>query len=222
MVRTVSASRRQHPYHHGNLASALVSAGLDIAAEGGPEALSLREAARRAGVSPTAAYRHFENRDALVMAVKVAVLAQLGAALRAATLGLLPGELTDAERARRQLIGIGRAYVDFAITNPGQYRVIFAEATFPTDKPLGDGEESAADNPYGILGEVLDQMVAAGALEPERREGAEVPMWALVHGLSSLILEGPYRQLPRREQIGLVQSALELVISGLQGGGLPH
>jgi len=222
MVRTVSASRRQHPYHHGNLASALVSAGLDIAAEGGPEALSLREAARRAGVSPTAAYRHFENRDALVMAVKVAVLAQLGAALRAATRLRLPSGLEDSERGRRRLISIGRAYVEFAIANPGQYRVIFAEATFPSGRLLGDDGEPSGESPYGILGEVLDQMVAAGALEPERREGAEVPMWALVHGLSSLILEGPYKRLPRREQADLVRSALELVISGLQGGGLPH
>ncbi len=215
MAKTVSAPRRQPPYHHGNLAQALVAAGLEMATEGGPEALSLREAARRAGVSPTAAYRHFEDRDALVMAVKVAVLAQLGAALRAATRSRLPSGLDDSERARQRLIGIGRAYVDFAIANPGRYRMIFAEATFPSDRLQGEDGKDAGESPYGILGEVLDQMVVASALDPERRTGAEIPMWALVHGLSSLILEGPYQQLPRREQTALVQSALELVVSGL-------
>jgi AcrR family transcriptional regulator len=218
MTRTASAPRKQQPYHHGNLAQALVAAGLELAAEGGPEALSLREAARRAGVSPTATYRHFANRDALVMAVKVDVLARLGAALRRATRSRLPSGLGEAERARRRLVAIGRAYVDFAVGNPGEYRVIFADATFPDDDPMGMDPEC---DPYDILSEVLDQMEAAGALAPGRREGAEVPMWALVHGLSSLILEGPYRKLSRREQSALVQSALELVISGLQGGERP-
>lgn len=218
MPRTASAHQQQQPYHHGNLAQALVAAGLDMAAEGGPEALSLREAARRAGVSPTATYRHFENRGALLMAVKVAVLTRLGAALRAATRSRLPSGLDDAERARRRLVGIGRAYVTFAVTNPGQYRVIFAEATFPDDGPVGLDHDC---DPYEILSEVLDQMEAAGALAPGRRLGAEVPMWALVHGLSSLILEGPYGHLSRREQSALVQSALELVISGLQDAAPP-
>ena len=210
---------RRDTYHHGDLRSALITAGLDLATDGGPEALSLREVARRAGVSPTAAYRHFDNRDALLWAINLAVLARLGAALRAATRSRLPSRLDDAERARRRLVDIGQAYVDFAVTNPGQYRVIFAEATFPDSGPLGLDPEC---DPYGILGEVLDQMEAAGALAPGRRQGAEVPMWALVHGLSSLILEGPYRRLSRREQVALVQSANELVVSGLQDGGRPQ
>lgn len=219
MAKTASAPRGQQAYHHGNLARALVAAGLDLAAEGGPEALSLREAARRAGVSPTATYRHFENRDALVMAVKVEVLKRLGAALKAATRSRLPKGLGDAQRARRRLVGIGRAYVDFAVANPGQYRVIFDNATFPSDGQMGLDQDS---DPYHVLVTVLDEMAAAGALEPRRRENAEIPMWALVHGLSSLILEGPYQKLPRAEQAALVESALELVISGLQAGDQPQ
>lgn len=219
MAKTATASGHQHSYHHGNLAPALVSAGLDMAAEGGPEALSLREAARRAGVSPTATYRHFANRDALVMAVKVAVLGRLGTALRVATRSRLPAGLDDASRARMRLIAIGRAYVEFAITNPGQYRVMFASAGFPGVAESDDDGAPTREDPYDILSEVLDHMVVAGALDPDRREGAEVPMWALVHGLSSLILEGPYGELPRREQIALVQSSLDLMISGMQGAG---
>ncbi len=216
-LRRVSNPATQRPprgtYHHGHLRAALIAAGLELAADGGPEALSLREVAKRSGVSPTAAYRHFANRDDLVMAVKAAVLARLGAALRAATRSRLPSGLTDAERARRRLIGIGQAYVEFATTNPGEYRVIFAEATFPSAAPSKESDES----PYAILSEVLDQMAAAGAITPQRRENAELPMWALVHGLSSLIIEGPYGQRPRREQKELVTSSLELVVSGLQG-----
>jgi len=218
MKTASTTARTARPYHHGNLADALVAEGLKLAAEGGPEALSLREVARRTGVSATAAYRHFTNRDDLVMAVKVVVLARLAAALRAATRSRLPSGLTDAEQARRRLVGIGQAYVEFAITNPGQYRVIFADAAFPGDGPGAEGDDCAPDSPYRILSEVLDQMVATGALAPERRVDAELPMWALVHGLSSLILEGPYGHRPRREQKALVRSSLELVISGLQDG----
>lgn len=217
MARAATTARRTRPYHHGNLADTLVAEGLQLAADGGPEALSLREVARRAGVSPTAAYRHFANRDDLVMAVKVAVFARLGAALRAATRSRLPAGLDDAERARMRMVGIGRAYVEFAIANPGQYRVIFADAAFPPAAPAAEGDDCVGDDAYAILGEVLDQMVAVGAMAPDRREHAEVPFWALAHGLSSLMLEGPYRLLTRREQDDLITLSLDLMVSGVQG-----
>ncbi|MFM9017847.1 MAG: TetR/AcrR family transcriptional regulator [Actinomycetota bacterium] len=215
MAKTATNPSPRSTYHHGNLSETLVSAGLAIAAEGGPEALSLREAARRAGVSPTAVYRHFDNRAALVTAVKHVVLARLAAAMGKALARPLPRGMDATECSREHLIRIGSAYVDFALANPGEYRVIFSEATFPYEpQRSADGECGPAD-PYGILSTVLDEMVVAGALAAEKRPGAEVPMWALVHGLSSLILQGPYADFSRRERAAMVDQSLRLVISGM-------
>ncbi|MBN9608496.1 MAG: hypothetical protein BGO26_19325 [Actinobacteria bacterium 69-20] len=78
------ADRVHRPYHHGNLAAALIDAGLEMAAEGGPEAVVLREVARRVGVSPTAAYRHFNGQSGLIEEVKKASLGRLAEYMRAA------------------------------------------------------------------------------------------------------------------------------------------
>lgn len=217
MAKTAHASRQHQPYHHGNLAEALVAAGLDIAAEGGPEALSLREAARRAGVSPTAVYRHFDDRTALVLAVKNVVLTRLAAAMQEALAKPLPRRMDPAARAHEHLIRIGAAYVDFAVAHPGEYRVIFADACFPDDTPSGLDGDDAPGRPYGILSNVLDEMVATGALAASARPGAEAPAWAMVHGLASLILEGPYEALPPAERQAMVAMSLEVTAAGLTG-----
>lgn len=216
MAKTARAPRQQHPYHHGNLASALVAAGLDMAAEGGPEALSLREAARRTGVSPTAVYRHFDDRTALVRAVKKVVLARLAEAMQEALARSLPRGMQPRERARTHLIRIGTAYVDFALAHPGEYRVIFANADFPDDAPPEPaGDEDDCGGPYGILADVLDEMVETGAMSGAARPGAEAPAWAMVHGLASLVLEGPYAQTTKAERAAMVAASLEVVASGL-------
>lgn len=216
MAKTATRPTPRSTYHHGNLSQTLVSAGLAIAAEGGPEALSLREAARRAGVSPTAVYRHFEDRAALVTAVKHVVLARLAAAMGKALARPLPRGMDAAARSREHLIRIGHAYVDFALANPGEYRVIFSEATFPYEPEVSADGECVPEDPYVILSTVLDEMVASGALAAEKRPGAEAPMWALVHGLSSLILEGPYANLSERERSAMVDQGLRLAISGMR------
>jgi len=217
MARPAATPGGTGTYHHGNLAQALVAAGLDMAAEGGPEALSLREAARRAGVSPTAVYRHFDDRTALVTAVKQAVLARLSAAMEQALDAPTSGDLDAASRATERLIRIGRAYVAFALAHPGEYRVIFAGGSFPGDPAAGieapDG--TVVRDPYGILSEVLDEMVATGALAASARPGAEDPAWAMVHGLASLILEGPFGELPPAERDAMVATSLEITAAGL-------
>lgn len=215
MAKTAHASRRQQPYHHGNLAEALVATGLEIAAEGGPEALSLREAARRAGVSPTAVYRHFDDRTALVLAVKNVVLARLAAAMQEALAMPLPRRMDPAARAHEHLIRIGAAYVDFAVAHPGEYRVIFADGCFPAGAPSGLEGDDAPGGPYGILSTVLDEMVATGTLAATARPGAEAPAWAMVHGLASLILEGPYAALPPDERRAMVAMSLQITVEGL-------
>jgi len=214
------------PYHHGNLAEALVDEGLHMAAEGGPEAVVLREVARRVGVSATAAYRHFAGQADLIDAVKHAALDRLAKHMRAALAAHdrgdadiagqvpLPGIATGSaqQRAARRLEAIGRAYFDFAITQQGLFRCFCLGLPLPGSVTLQ--EESA----FGVLADVLDDLVAAGLLTTERRAaGVDVALWSAVHGLAVLCLDGPLADLPREQQYALLTTVTDVLFHGLAG-----
>src|SRR5690242_12739289 len=100
-------------YRHGDLRRALLEAGIDLARGGGPDAVRLREATRRAGVVPNAAYRHFAGRQDLLQAVRAAALSALAVAMEG-EMAALPREGHPGELARAQLRAIGTAYLRFA------------------------------------------------------------------------------------------------------------
>jgi AcrR family transcriptional regulator len=212
------------PYHHGNLAEALVGAALEMAAEGGPDAVVLREVARRVGVSATAAYRHFTGQSDLMEAVKLAAMERLEQHLRhaldrsepSAGLVALPGvERGSAqERAIRRLEGIGRAYFDFAVSQPGLFRCFCIGMPVPESQGVPVREAAA----FGVLTGVLDDLVTTGVLTAERRAaGVDIALWSAVHGLAVLCLDGPLAELPRDEQYGLLTAVTDVVFHGLAG-----
>jgi AcrR family transcriptional regulator len=207
-------------YHHGNLSQALEDAATDLARAGGPEAVVLREAARRAGVSATAAYRHFAGQQDLLERVKQRALGVLAERIGAA-LALIPrdGDATDAAVAR--LFAAGRAYVDFARTEPGYFATAFrrtgAEAAEggsadPEHSELGD------DTAFRMLGTILDGLVSSGVMPADDRPHAEYAAWSAVHGLAVLLLDGPLRHMEPADQDAAVERTLRLVVDGLTSG----
>ena len=185
-------------YHHGDLRAALIDAGLQLTRASGPEALTIREATRRVGVSPNAAYRHFADRDALLEAVAAAIQHRMTARMRASVRGRGATELLRA-------VGVG--YIKFALDEPGWFAVAFFGA--------GQSDETASAPPYLALVEALDAMVSAKALSPERRDGAEWPCWSAVHGFAELALRGPLRGARRREVDSLAQRTVDDIIAGV-------
>src|SRR6185437_10353847 len=171
MIRAASGqSGEERGYHHGNLRGALVAAGVDLARAGGPNAVLLRAASREAGVSHNAAYRHFANQEDLLAAVAQRCMAQLG------RLMIERSDVVSARgpvrRARARLEAIGRAYIDFARTEPGWFRTAFSSArAHPVEGPAREPADppSAETDPYALLGARLDDLVEVGALTPERR-----------------------------------------------------
>jgi AcrR family transcriptional regulator len=200
------------PYHHGNLRAALVEAAAELARTSGPDGVVLREVARRTGVSHNAAYRHFADRDELLAEVAALGMDQLEQAMRArlATVRTRDPEL----RARRRLRETGRAYVQFALAEPGIFEVAFAQewATVEAGAPDFSHQESG---PYGLLNQVLDELVAAGGLTPALRPGADVACWAAVHGFSMLVLQGPLRHLSPDQRDAALDAMLDTVSRGL-------
>ena len=201
-------------YRHGDLRRALLDAGIALARDGGPDAVVLREATRRAGVVPNAAYRHFASHHELLQAVRAAALSALAVAMEK-RLDRLPRLGSPADFARASLRAIGTAYMRFAEAEPGLFRTAFAVPGDVAPEPAAAGASGL--NPFQLLGVALDRMVAAGILSPERRSGAEYLAWSAVHGLAMLALEGPLRRMTRAQTRGIGDRLLEMVEQGLQG-----
>ncbi|MER8187965.1 TetR/AcrR family transcriptional regulator [Kitasatospora sp. NPDC094015] len=212
--------RASHPepgtgraYHHGNLHEALVDAGLALARTGGPSAVVLRAVTREAGVSHNAAYRHFADHRALLAAVGARCREHLGALMAARTAAVTDSD--PAPRAWARLEAIGRAYVDFALTEPGWFRTAFSGADEPAPAKAAPEHADPGTDPYLLLAERLDELVDVGALSAERREGAEYAAWSAVHGLAALLVDGPLRDLPATEARSAIRSVLGMVSRGL-------
>jgi AcrR family transcriptional regulator len=202
---------RRAGYHHGDLANALADAATELARRGGPGAVVLREAARRTGVSAAAAYRHFADHGDLLYAVKQRALAALTAAMQA---GLDAGDpLTDpADEATRRFRALGAAYVHFALADPGLFRTAFCR---PDDAIVDARARIAASRPYLLLAGVLDELVDCGLLQPGRRPMAEIATWSAVHGLATLLLDGPLAALTERERAASIERTLDVIMDGI-------
>jgi AcrR family transcriptional regulator len=202
-------------YHHGDLPNALADAATDLARGGGPEAVVLREAARRVGVSAAAAYRHYGGHGELLQAVKRRALEALADAMQA---GLDGGERLDdpADDAVRRFRNLGRAYVGFALENPGLFHTAFCRSEPGQTAPGDVTARIASSRPYQILSVSLDELVAAGLLDQARRPVAPIAFWAAVHGLATLLVDGPLAPLAAPEQEAVIQRTLDILIDGIQ------
>lgn len=198
-----SAPARRTTYHHGDLANALVEAGVELAREGGPQAIVLREAARRVGVSATSAYRHFADYDDLTGAVKVRAQRALTEAMMAES---VPAHEDAGRQALARLRALGRGYLRFAQAEPGLFR-----AAFNLDAPSSETSES-----FGLLADTLDQLVASGTMDSARRPGAETAVWATVHGLAELLIDGgPLSRLGKAKRAAEIERTLDFIVRGL-------
>jgi AcrR family transcriptional regulator len=209
-----AGSPKRDTYRHGDLRRALVEAGTEMAREGGPGAVVLREATRRAGVAPSAAYRHFEDRRALLDAVCSAAQASLAVTIEAELAGLsLHGEPVGLARARLRAVGTG--YLRFAREEPGLFRTAFSasENLRSAASPARAGEGGLT--PFQLLEAALDGLVEAGVLPRKRRPGAEFLAWSAVHGLAMLLIDGPLRGLEGTAAHDVGQRVIDMVERGL-------
>ncbi|WP_351236658.1 TetR/AcrR family transcriptional regulator [Streptomyces sp. NPDC002133] len=219
MASTHGATSGKTGYHHGDLRNALIAAAVDLATEGGPEKVVLREAARRVGVSPTAAYRHFDGQGDLLHAVKVHGQVALAESMKRAA-AQVPASGDPGEVAERRIAAMGRGYLGFALAQPGLYRSAFCSPkhTDGPDEawdglvPVGSGPEYGA---FVLLTEALDQLVATGRMPTGDRPAAEIAAWSTVHGLSMLLLDGPLNRLSAEERDALIDRTVATIAAGL-------
>lgn len=178
---------RKDAYHHGDLARALVDAAVALVAERGLEGLTLIDAARRAGVSHTAVYRHFDDKRALLVAIAERGFDRLAHAMKRAL-------ATAPVAPRARFLHVGRAVVRFAVDDAVLYRVMFAGV-----KPAALNELAAAppDSAFGLL------LGLVGDLQRERflRRGGPlrhaVAIWSATHGVAMLAAAGELPSSPK-------------------------
>ncbi|MDB5093492.1 MAG: hypothetical protein JWO85_1593 [Candidatus Eremiobacteraeota bacterium] len=214
----VTNAHRDRParstYRHGDLYGALLTTGVELARAGGPAAVVLREATRRAGVSPSAAYRHFADRGALVAAVCSAAQAALANAIQDA-LDQVPVANDRAVAARAHLRAVGAGYVTFARAEPNLFRTAFSPSQNLERAESAARAGRSGMTPFQMLNAALDDLVEAGELPRERRAGAEFLAWSAVHGLAMLAIDGPLRGLGPAQVRGITERLLDMVQQGL-------
>jgi AcrR family transcriptional regulator len=216
MESSGSAAARKRSYHHGDLRNALISAAATLAAEGGPDSVSIRAAARMVGVTPTAAYRHFAGQDELLGAAKDRALAELTDSMTK-ELAARPKSSDPIRYALGSLAALGRGYLSFARAQPGLFRTVFFWEGAPGE--FLDEEDRPPNNPFQLLLSSLDELVAVGYLSQERRRMSEYTAWAMVHGLA-VLFDGPLRELPAETRDEAVVQSMVTFAHGLSARGL--
>lgn len=203
-----SRGRREGGYHHGNLKEALVQAALDLIANKGPAGFTFAEAARSAGVSPAAPYRHFRDRDELLASVAQQGFELFEAQLAAAWDDGRPDTPTAFQR-------IGKAYLAFARENPAYYSAMFESGVPIETNPalLLAGERAFAV--IRLASERLAAMAPPGVPRPPAMMMA-LHIWSMSHGIASLFGRGDAarRKLPMSPE-DLLEAGVLIYLKGL-------
>jgi AcrR family transcriptional regulator len=169
------------PYHHGDLKNALIQAGVEILAEEGLGALSLRKVAKQAGVSHAAPYSHFVDKQALVAAISTEGFKQLYFQIE----GVFEAYRDD---PKNLLIETAWAYVQFAVNEPDRFKLMFS-SVLEKEKEYAEFVEISQEN-FSQLVKIVEVCQQKGVLKSGASDVIAVSVWSTVHGFTSLLLEG--------------------------------
>ncbi len=204
----LESPKKPERYHHGDLKNALLDAARDLASEGSVDGFTLREVARRAGVSPAAPYHHFTDKNDLVRQLAIRAFDTMRQSLQTAA------DSTD--DSAQQLEAMGVAYLHFAFTHAAEFRFMFKrELCAAPGQP----------DPLEIAGQaaqaVLHNVVVAAQVNQDIRAGDPQPIvltiWSAIHGLSGILLETPSGKNATLEAAeGMARTVIANVLSGVR------
>lgn len=201
------APRKKTAYHHGDLRAALVESALVLVREHGPDALTLREVAARVGVTHPAAYRHFEDKTALLAALAEDGYVRLGEALAAALAG------ATKSGPRERLRALASAYVGFALDRPAQYRIMWGprlntDGRFPT-------LEAAIARVFGVVRDELVRGQELGAFRAGLPRDRAIGLWVIAHGYVELVSQRRIKVKSREKAVEYFHTLFEPWLEGL-------
>jgi AcrR family transcriptional regulator len=188
-------------YHHGNLKAVLLKAAFQLVGKLGAEGFTLREVARRAGVSHNAPYRHFKSKEDLIAALATEAFRQLHEALR--------HSIADGDDPTAQLRAASRAYLHFALENRPRFNVMFHSQFDRTAYPE---YVSAYKESLVLLGQLID----ANKRVSLNTDTAGELVWASIHGIAELGLAGRLRKGVKADLERLVDAAITTLLGGMK------
>ncbi|NKB35536.1 MAG: TetR family transcriptional regulator [Gammaproteobacteria bacterium] len=193
-------TERKRSYHHGNLAASLLDAVDELASQFGLEAVTLRGCAKLAGVSPSSAFRHYADKRALITAFAARALSKLADLM-----------LSSAERAHLEgsnpFLAVGLAYIEFALDKPAFFRAMWYEEGIYSNDPVYIEAADKLRNHLrsGFANTLPDDDSAAFSSQ-------ELLAWSAVHGLASLLIDGPVaRQQEKAEKMQMAADMLKVM-----------
>ena len=195
VLRSKSVVRES--YHHGDLQAALLEAAVNLVRANGPDHLSLRAVAEQVGVSPSAVYHYFPDKDSLISELGDQLFIQMAVMQREA-LGNIPGNSARAARLRYR--ELGRTYFRWANSEPNLFRLMFGGFCKIGKRGTHESEEA-----FLMLSKCLDDLLATGVITATMRKYGELISWTAVQGASTLIIEGI-----------LPEAAFEELLDGLE------
>ncbi|MFL5347392.1 MAG: TetR/AcrR family transcriptional regulator [Hyalangium sp.] len=206
-ARKKTSTQPKPRYHHGDLHRALIDASLALISEEGFSALTLREVARRAGVTHAAPYRHFADKEALLAAVAEEGFRAMAAQMRE--------RMAPAGGPAERLSASGVAYVLFAVQHPSHFRVMFGPHFVRPEEHQGLSAEGG--NAFGLLLQCLSEGQQAGLFRPGDTHALALGAWSLVHGLASLLVDGVLGQMGKggMDAEALAVSQSRMLLEGL-------
>lgn len=197
------------PYHHGDLRRVLIDAALHLVGEGGPDAVSVREAARRAGVSPGAPFRHFPSRDALMNAAAEEAQRRFRAEIMAALAEAPVGDPLGRFRC------LGLAYLRWAMKNPTHFEIISSRRIFDHDKAASVSQDNA--ELIDLTERTLAEAFAQGQLRSPALKRVQIAGRALVYGFARMNIDGHFPRwgVAGAEAERTAEAILDLFIEGI-------
>jgi len=180
----MTTARIRDQYHHGDLEVALISTARKFVKKNGLESLSLRQIAQEIGVSPSAAYHYFPDRNSLLAALGFSLFEEL-ADYQDRALSQVSGK--SAKAARDRFRTLGRTYFEWAIGEPHFFNLMFSDFCLIESSLEQEREKNRA---YQTLIRCLDDLVETGSMNKQLRGSAELLSWSVVHGTTSLIVSG--------------------------------
>ena len=209
-----AVAKKEGSFHHGDLEWALLEAASQLLEKEGPLGVGLRAAARLAGVSHNAPYRHFENRESILAALAARGLDELGARMARAARGH-----GDAHQA---LVAIAETYVTMAAERPHLFRLMFGQEV--ADKDRHPAVREAGMRAYKVLVDTIVEGQRSGVIRSGSPEELALGHWAIVHGVASLHVDGRMLEERARERGGpaglarLVSEQLRIGYEPRRGG----
>lgn len=204
-------------YHHGDLEAAVLAQAIKSASAYGPQGISIREIARELEVSAPAIYRHYENQNALLLAVKMAILDQMGTYMESESAEVMHSASSETARTLEHLRAIGRGYIRFAVDEPGLFRTAF----FPGNNSEKAGSEELLEimgKPCLYLQSILEKLAQLKYIKSEDVEPYSFMLWSLTHGFALLVIDKQIIPRSKTELDELINTLIDTNLSGMKAG----